>query len=205
MRAFTRTTGRVAVLDRPDVDTDQIASKECLKRIDRTGFGSELFRDWRLDEQGNPRSDFELNRPAFAGAKILLTGPNFGCGSSREHAPWAIRDYGFEVLIAQSFGDIFYSNSVKNGLVPITLTPEQVKHLMRLVDWEAGSEMTVDLEQQVIVGPDGEAIAFEFDPAARHRLVNGLDDVDLTLAHEDDVAAYEAVHAARVHTLTLPA
>jgi 3-isopropylmalate/(R)-2-methylmalate dehydratase small subunit len=193
----------VAVLDRSDVDTDQIVSKECLKRIDRAGFGSELFRDWRLDPDGNPRPDFELNRPAFAGAKVLLAGSNFGCGSSREHAPWALRDYGFEVLIAPSFGDIFYSNSVKNGLVPITLPPEQVKRLMELVDYEAGSELTVDLEQQVIVGPDGEAIAFGFDPAARHRLLNGLDDIGLTLQHEDEISDFEAQHPARVDTVAL--
>jgi 3-isopropylmalate/(R)-2-methylmalate dehydratase small subunit len=190
----------VAVLDRSDVDTDQIVSKESLKRIDRVGFGSELFRDWRFDPDGTPRPDFELNSPAFAGAKILLAGPNFGCGSSREHAPWAIQDYGFEVMIAPSFGDIFASNSVKNGLLPITLPPEQVKHLMELVDYEAGSEMTVDLEQQVIVGPDGEAIAFGFDPAARHRLLNGLDDIGLTLQHEDEIFAYEARHPAPVDT-----
>jgi 3-isopropylmalate/(R)-2-methylmalate dehydratase small subunit len=192
------------VLDRSDVDTDQIVSKECLKRIDRAGFGSELFRDWRLDPDGTPRPDFELNRPAFAGAKILLAGPNFGCGSSREHAPWALRDYGFEVLIAPSFGDIFYSNSVQNGLVPITLPLEQVKRLMGLVDYEAGSEMTVDLEQQLIVGPDGEAIAFGFDPAARHRLLKGLDDIGLTLQHEDEIDAFEARQPAPVDTFALP-
>jgi 3-isopropylmalate/(R)-2-methylmalate dehydratase small subunit len=203
VRAFTKTTGRVAVLDRPDVDTDQIVSKEALKRIDRTGFGDELFRDWRFDPGGNRLPDFELNNPAFAGAKILLAGPNFGCGSSREHAPWAIKDYGFEVIIAPSFGDIFSSNSVKNGLVPITLPQAQVKRLMELVDYERGSEMTVDLEQQLLIGPDGEAIAFDFDPAARHRLVNGLDDIGLTLEHAPEIAAFEARHASAVDTLAL--
>jgi 3-isopropylmalate/(R)-2-methylmalate dehydratase small subunit len=200
---FRRTTGRVAVLDRADVDTDQIVSKESLKRIDRTGFGTELFRDWRLGEDGRPRPGFELNNPAFADARILLAGPNFGCGSSREHAPWAIKDYGFEVLIAPSFGDIFASNAVNNGLVPITLPPEQVKHLMGLVDRENGSEMTVDLEQQLIVGPDGEAIAFGFDASARNRLLNGLDDIGLTLEHEPEIAAFERSHEPPVDTLAL--
>ncbi len=203
MKAFTKTTGRVAVLDRADVDTDQIVSKRSLSRIDRVGFESELFRDWRFDEEGNPRPEFELNNPAFAGAKILLTGANFGCGSSREHAPWAIKDYGFEVLIAPSFGDIFSSNSVNNGLVPITLPADQVKRLMALVDDEAGSEMTVDLEQQLIVGPDGEAIAFQFDAEARNRLLNGLDDIALTLEREPDIALFEESHAPRVDTLAL--
>jgi 3-isopropylmalate/(R)-2-methylmalate dehydratase small subunit len=203
VRAFTKTTGRIAVLDRADVDTDQIVSKRSLSRIDRVGFGSELFRDWRFDEEGNPRSDFELNNPAFAGAKILLTGANFGCGSSREHAAWAIKDYGLEVMIASSFSDIFAANSVNNGLVPITLPADQVKRLMELVDDKAGSEMTVDLEQQLIIGPDGEAIAFQFDAEARHRLLNGLDDIALTLEREPDIAAFEGSHRGRVDTLAL--
>ena len=203
MRAFTRSTGRVAVLDRADVDTDQIVSKRSLSRIDRVGFGSELFRDWRVDEEGNPRPDFELNNPAFAGAKILLAGANFGCGSSREHAAWAIKDYGFEVIIAPSFGDIFSANSVNNGLVPITLPADQVKSLMGLVDAQVGSEMTVDLEQQLIVRPDGEAIPFQFDAEQRHRLLNGLDDIGLTLERESDIAAFEVSHASRVDTFAL--
>jgi 3-isopropylmalate/(R)-2-methylmalate dehydratase small subunit len=203
MKPFVRTTGRVAVLDRPDVDTDQIIPKEFLKRIERTGFGQFLFNDWRFDETGAPRPDFELNKPAFAGAKILLAGPNFGCGSSREHAPWALQDYGFEVIVAPSFADIFVSNCVKIGLVPIVLPPEQVKQLMELVDDENGSEMTVDLEQQLIVAPGGEAIAFSFDAFQRHLLLNGLDDIGLTLQHEEAIREFEASHPPRVDTLAL--
>jgi 3-isopropylmalate/(R)-2-methylmalate dehydratase small subunit len=203
MRPFVRTTGRVAVLDRVDVDTDQIIPKEFLKRIERTGFGQFLFNDWRFDEQGQPRPEFELNKPAFAGAKILLAGRNFGCGSSREHAPWALQDYGFEVVVAPSFADIFVSNCVKIGLVPIVLPHDQVRQLMELVDQENGSEMTVDLEQQLIVAPGGEALAFPFDSFQRHKLLNGLDDIGLALQHEDAIAAFEASHPSRVDTLAL--
>ena len=204
MKPFRRTTGRVAVLDRPDVDTDQIMPKQFLKRIERTGFGQYLFYDWRLDEDGRPRPDFELNEPAFAHAKILLAGRNFACGSSREHAAWGLQDYGFEVIVAPSFSDIFVSNCVKVGLVPITLPPEQVRALMDLVDREHGTEMTVDLAEQTITA-GGEVVAFEFDPASRHRLLNGLDDIGLTLQHEPDIAAYEAGHRPRVDTTALPA
>ena len=203
MRPFTRTTGRVAVLDRPDVDTDQILPKQFLKRIERTGWGEFLFFDWRLDAEGRPRPEFELNAPAFAGARILLAGRNFGCGSSREAAPWALQDFGFEVVIAQSLADIFVSNCVKNGLVPIVLPADQVKLLMDLVDRENGSEMTVDLEDQTITAPGGELLAFPFDPSARHRLLNGLDDIGLALVREDAITAYESSHAARVDTLAL--
>jgi 3-isopropylmalate/(R)-2-methylmalate dehydratase small subunit len=199
VKPFVRVTAGAAVLDRGDVDTDQIIPKQFLKRIERTGFGEFLFFDWAKEP------DFVLNRPEYAGAKILLTGRNFGCGSSREHAPWAIQDYGFEVLIAPSFGDIFASNAVNNGLVPITLPPEQVKHLIGLVDHENGSEMTVDLEQQLVVGPDGTPIAFEFDPSARHRLLNGLDDIGLALEQESEIAAFERSHEPPVDTLALTA
>ncbi len=197
MKAFRRLTARVAVLDRPDVDTDQIVPKQFLKRIERTGWADALFFDWRKDPE------FELNNPAFAGAKILLAGRNFGCGSSREHAPWALQDHGFDVIVAPSFADIFVSNCVKIGIVPIVLPAEQVKQLMELVDREQGSEMTVDLEQQLIVAPGGEAIPFPFDPFTRQRLLNGWDDIGLTLRHEDAIAAYEASHPAPVDTLAL--
>jgi 3-isopropylmalate/(R)-2-methylmalate dehydratase small subunit len=197
MRPFVRTTGRVAVLDRPDVDTDQIVPKQFLKRIERTGWADTLFFQWRQDPA------FELNNPAFVGAKILLAGRNFGCGSSREHAPWALQEYGFEVIVAPSFADIFVSNCVKIGLVPIVLPPEEVRQLMDLVDRDQGSEMTVDLEEQTITAPGGEVLAFPFDPFQRHRLLNGLDDIGLTLGREADIAAFEAAHAARVDTLAL--
>jgi 3-isopropylmalate/(R)-2-methylmalate dehydratase small subunit len=203
VRPFARTSGRVAVLDRADVDTDQIMPKEFLKRIERTGFGEFLFFDWRFDEHGKPRPEFELNNPAFAGATTLLAGRNFGCGSSREHAPWGLQDYGFEVVVAPSFADIFVSNCVKIGLVPITLPAEHVHALMELVDRERGTEMTVDLETQTITAPGGEVLAFPFDPYQRHRLLNGLDDIGLTLEHEGAIASYEAAHAQPVDTRAL--
>ncbi len=196
MKPFVRTTGRVAVLDRPDVDTDQIIPKQFLKRIERTGWADGLFFDWRKDP------DFELNNPAYAGAKILLAGRNFGCGSSREHAPWALQESGYEVIVASSFADIFVSNCVKTGLVPVVLPAKDVQTLMDLVDREQGTEMTVDLEQQTITAAS-EVFAFPFDPGVRHRLLNGLDDIGLSLQHEAEIDAYEAAHAPRVDTLAL--
>jgi 3-isopropylmalate/(R)-2-methylmalate dehydratase small subunit len=184
VKAFTRVTATAAVLDRPDVDTDQIMPKQFLKRIERTGFGEFLFFDWAKDP------DFELNRPECRGAKILIAGRNFGCGSSREHAPWGLEDAGYEVVIAPSFADIFRQNCVKIGLVPIVLPAAQVKRLQQFV----GQELTVDLEQQVIEDPSGELTPFPFDAFERHRLLNGLDDIGLTLEHEAEIAAYEAAH-----------
>jgi 3-isopropylmalate/(R)-2-methylmalate dehydratase small subunit len=192
VRPFRRTTGTVAVLDRSDVDTDQIIPKQFLKRIERTGYGDFLFHDWRQDPE------FELNRPEYEGSTILLTGRNFGCGSSREHAAWALQDYGFEVVVAPSFGDIFASNAVQIGLVPIVLPAEQVRELME------ARELTVDLERQTITDPTGRTIEFPFDPFRRHCLLNGLDDIALTLAHEAEIAAFEARRAAPVDTAALP-
>jgi 3-isopropylmalate/(R)-2-methylmalate dehydratase small subunit len=178
VKAVHQVTGRVAVLDRPDVDTDQIIPKQFLKRIERTGFGEFLFFDWAKDPH------FELNRPEAQDAKILITGRNFGCGSSREHAAWAFQERGFEAIVAPSFGDIFRTNSIKTGLLPIVLPQEQVKELMG-----AGGELTIDLEQQT-VGP----FSFEFDPFERESLLQGLDDIAQTLKHEDEIAAFEAAH-----------
>jgi 3-isopropylmalate/(R)-2-methylmalate dehydratase small subunit len=192
MRAFRRTTGRVAVLDRGDVDTDQIIPKQFLKRIERTGYGEFLFHDWRQDPA------FELNRPEYAGATILVTGRNFGCGSSREHAAWALQDYGFEVVIAPSFGDIFAGNASQIGLVVIALPDDRVRELM------GTPELTIDLEAQTISDPEGRAIPFDFDPFRRHRLLNGLDDIGLTLEHEPAIAAFESGHRAPVDTKALP-
>jgi 3-isopropylmalate/(R)-2-methylmalate dehydratase small subunit len=189
VRPVRRITGRAAVLDRADVDTDQIIPKQFLKRIERTGFGEFLFYDWAKEP------DFELNRPEALGAKILLAGRNFGCGSSREHAAWALQDYGFEVAIAPSFGDIFRSNAVKIGLLPVVLPQDQVKELMSRV---ATSELTVDLEAQT-VGP----FSFEFDPFERHCLLNGLDDIARTLAHESAIAEFELRRPSPIATTAL--
>ena len=189
MRPFRRVTGRATVLDRADVDTDQIVPKQFLKRIERAGFGQFLFHDWARDPE------FELNRPEAQGAKILLTGRNFGCGSSREHAPWALQDRGFAVIVAPSFGDIFRTNCVKIGLLPVVLPQKQVKELMRQA---AGEELTVDLEAQTI-GP----FSFEFDAFERHCLLEGLDDISRALLHEDEIAAFEAAHPPPIETTAL--
>jgi 3-isopropylmalate/(R)-2-methylmalate dehydratase small subunit len=194
MKPLRTVAGRVAVIDRPDVDTDQIVPKQFLKRIERTGYGEFLFNDWRYDENGNERPEFELNRPEFRGASILLAGRNFGCGSSREHAAWALQDYGFDAVIAPSFGDIFRTNAGKNGMLAIALPEEDVDRMMESVDLDNGSEMTVDLERCVIVAPDGREVPFEFDEATRHRILEGLDDIAITLQHEDAITAYETAH-----------
>ena len=191
MKPLREVTGTVAVLDRPDVDTDQIIPKQFLKRIERTGYGQFLFFDWRLDENGDERPGFELNRQEFRSASILLAGRNFGCGSSREHAAWALQDYGFDAIIAPSFGDIFRTNAGKIGMLAIALPADEVERLMESVDLDSGSEMRVDLERRVIVAPDGREVAFDFDETTRHRILHGLDEIALTLQHEDVIAAYE--------------
>ncbi len=196
MRAFRAVTAPAAVLDRADVDTDQIIPKQFLKRIERSGFGEFLFYDWAKDP------DFELNRPEAKGAKILLAGRNFGCGSSREHAPWALQDYGFEVVVAPSFADIFISNCVKIGLVPIALASDQVKALMSAV--AGGGELTVDLETKLITARGDLAVPFEFDEFQRHCLLHGLDDIARALTHEGEIIAYEHKHPAAFATTALP-
>jgi 3-isopropylmalate/(R)-2-methylmalate dehydratase small subunit len=196
VKPISRVEGRVAVLDRPDVDTDQIIPKQFLKRIERTGYGQYAFFDWRFDEDGSERPGFELNQPPFEGARILLAGRNFGCGSSREHAAWALQDYGFDVVIASSFGDIFRSNAGKVGMVIVELSEERVKELMESVDLDRGSDLVVDLEALTVTTPSGEVIPFSFDESTRYRLLNGLDDIGLTLQHEDAIAAYEAAAGA---------
>ena len=194
MKALQRVSGRVAIIDRPDVDTDQIVPKQFLKRIERTGYGEFLFRDWRFDEDGRERPGFELNRPEFRNASILLAGRNFGCGSSREHAAWALQDYGIDAVVAPSFGDIFRTNAGKIGLLAIVLPDADVERLMESVDLDTGTEMTVDLERLVIVAPDGREVPFEFDESTRHRILNGLDEIALTLQHEDAITAYETAN-----------
>ena len=194
MEALDLIEGKVSVLDRADVDTDQIIPKQFLKRIERTGYGEFLFYDWRQDP------DFELNRPGCDGARILVTGPNFGCGSSREHAAWALEDYGFEVVIAPSFGDIFFSNAVQTGLVPVALPAAEVKALMATV---GDGDITVDLESQTIVDPGGRVVTFEIDPFVRTCLLNGLDSIGRTLQHESDIAAFEERSPSHVATTDL--
>ena len=195
MNALKQVTGRVAVLDRPDVDTDQIIPKQFLKRIERSGYGEFLFYDWMKDPS------FELSRPEYEGASILLAGRNFGCGSSREHAAWALEDYGFRIVLAPSYADIFWSNATKTGIAPIALAEDDLTRIKGAVAGE--NELTVDLETLEITHPSGLRIAFELDEFARHMLVNGLDDVGLTLQRDDRIAAYEQSHPARVDTLTL--
>jgi len=203
VKPFSRVTGRAAVIDRADVDTDQIMPKQFLKRIERTGFGQFLFHDWRFDPEGRPRPEFELWNPAYEGAKILIAGRNFGSGSSREHAPWGLQDYGFEAIVAPSFGDIFAANSLKIGLVPITLPPDEVKALMDSVDPVHGSELTVDLERLRITDGNGRELVFAFDEAQRHRLLEGLDDIAIALRREDEIAAWERSGRQAIDTTVL--
>jgi len=192
MEKFVKLTGIAAPLDRANVDTDQIIPKQFLKRIERTGFGEFLFFDWRyLDDGKTPNPEFELNAPALQGATILLADKNFGCGSSREHAPWSLLEYGFRSIIAPSYADIFYNNCFKNGILPIVLPEETVNALMQKAKANLGHQLTVDLESQTISDSDGLSIPFDVDPFRKHLLLNGLDDIGLTLQHEPDITAYE--------------
>ncbi|MCX7662702.1 MAG: 3-isopropylmalate dehydratase small subunit [Tepidimonas fonticaldi] len=207
MERFTIHKGLVAPIDRENVDTDAIIPKQFLKSIRKTGFGPNLFDEWRyLDQPGQPgvpesqrkpNPDFVLNQPRYRGASILLARKNFGCGSSREHAPWAIQQYGFRALIAPSFADIFFNNCFKNGLLPIVLPEATVDRLFHDVHAFPGYELTIDLERQVIVQPDGAEIPFEVQPFRRYCLLNGLDDIGLTLRHADKIRAFEAERLAR--------
>jgi 3-isopropylmalate/(R)-2-methylmalate dehydratase small subunit len=193
MEPFTKLTGIAAPLDRPNVDTDQIIPKQFLKRIERTGFGQFLFFDWRYESDGKtPNPDFELNRPQFQGATILVAGKNFGCGSSREHAPWALNQYGFRAIIAPSYADIFFNNCFQNGMLPIVLPEEQVETLMRRAQETPGYQVTVDLETQTITDTQGFSTQFDVNPFRRECLLKGLDDIGLTLEHEADISTYEA-------------
>jgi len=190
MERFTVHTGIVAVLDRDNVDTDQIIPKQFLKRIERTGYGDVLFFDWRFNAAGKPNLAFSLNAPQYSRASILLAGKNFGCGSSREHAVWALRDYGFRVVIAPSFADIFANNCVKNGVLTVALRPSEV---VALKDRDAAGRfhLTVDLQKQEVSSPDGFSARFEIDPFRRTCLLEGLDEIGMTLTHEKEIAAYE--------------
>ena len=192
MEPFRTHKGLVAVLDRINVDTDQIIPKQFLKRIERTGFGQFLFYDWRFLRDGTPNPEFELNQERFQGATILLGGSNFGCGSSREHAPWALQDYGFRVLLAPSFADIFFNNCFKNGLLPILLPESVLAQIREAVSAHSGYRLEVDLESQVIRADSGFTVGFEVDPFRKHCLVQGLDEVGLSLQLDDRIRDYEA-------------
>ena len=195
MQAFTTLTGLVAVLDRVNVDTDQIIPKQFLKTIKRTGLREGLFYDWRKRKDGSPDPEFFLNQPRYQGASILLARTNFGCGSSREHAPWAVLDYGFRAIIAPSYADIFYINCFKNGILPITLPDDQVDELFRRTEQNPGYQLTVDLESQTITEADDSLkLTFEVDPFRRECLLNGWDDIGLTLRFDDRIAAFEKTH-----------
>lgn len=201
MQAFTVHRGLVAPLDRENVDTDAIIPKQFLKSIKRSGFGPNLFDEWRYLDRGEPgqdpaarkpNPDFVLNQPRYRGASILLARKNFGCGSSREHAPWALDQYGFRAIIAPSYADIFFSNCFKNGLLPIVLSEAQVGKLFDEVAAFPGYQLTVDLERQVVVKPDGEELPFEITPFRKYCLLGGYDDIGLTLRHADKIRAFEA-------------
>jgi 3-isopropylmalate/(R)-2-methylmalate dehydratase small subunit len=210
MDAFTVHTGLVAPMDRNNVDTDAIIPKQFLKSIARSGFGPNLFDEWRYLDPGEPgqdaskrkpNPDFVLNQPRYGGASVLLCRQNFGCGSSREHAPWAIQQYGFRTLIAPSYADIFFNNCFKNGLLPVVLPESQVARLFDEVAAFPGYRLTVDLPRQVVVKPDGEELPFEVAPFRKYCLVNGFDDIGLTLRHADKIRAFEAERLARMHWL----
>jgi 3-isopropylmalate/(R)-2-methylmalate dehydratase small subunit len=189
---FVRHTGRLAALARANVDTDQIVPKQFLKRVERTGFGSALFFDWRIRADGSPNPDFELNHPSARGASILLAGENFGCGSSREHAVWALREYGFRAILAPSFADIFFANCCQNGLVPVRLLPQEIAELFRRHQAAGGEyQLTVDLEEQRVHDGLGFRTAFGMEPYRRNMLLRGLDEIGSTLLLEDRIAAYE--------------
>ncbi|GAA6145341.1 3-isopropylmalate dehydratase small subunit [Thalassolituus maritimus] len=200
MKAFTVHQGVVAPMDRANIDTDMIIPKQFLKSIKRSGFGPNLFDELRYLDEGQPDADnsgrplnpdFVLNQPRYSGASVLLARENFGCGSSREHAPWALEDFGFRAIIAPSYADIFYNNSFKNGLLPIVLDEETVDRLFKETEANEGYQLTVDLENQKVVTPSGEEITFEVDDFRRHCLLNGLDDIGLTLQDADEIRAYE--------------
>ncbi|MBD7968104.1 3-isopropylmalate dehydratase small subunit [Paenibacillus gallinarum] len=195
MEAFTKLSGIVAPVDRVNVDTDAIIPKQFLKRIERTGFGQFLFYEWRFDQEGNEITSFTLNQPEFKGASVLLSRANFGCGSSREHAPWAIMDFGFRSVIAPSYADIFYNNCFKNGILPIKLSEEQVEDLFQRTSQHDGYQLNIDLENKTITDAYGLEIHFDLDEHRRQFLLQGLDDIGLTLQHADAISEYENKHS----------
>ncbi len=198
---FSSVTSSVVPLPRADIDTDQIIPARFLKTVNRAGLADQLFNDWRYQPDGSPNPDFVINRPEMAGRSVLLVGDNFGCGSSREHAPWALRAWGIRAVISSSFADIFRNNALKNGLLPIEVPPEELARLFALVDADSGTEIAVDLESQQVRLPDGSAIDFEVDSFARQMILAGTDELGYLLGMEERIAAYEAGHPQRVTTL----
>lgn len=192
MQPFTVYTGVVAPLDRADVDTDQIIPKQFLTGVNRSGYAEALFHDWRFFEDGSPNPDFVLNRPGYRDATILVAGRNFGCGSSREHAPWALRDHGFRAVVAPSFGDIFFQNSLKNGLLVVVLSEDRIATLMNRASDRGGYRLTIDLVDQLVKDQEGFEAAFRIDPFRRAAILRGIDDVEMILEHADRIGAYEA-------------
>lgn len=192
MKAYKNHTSVAALMNRSNVDTDQIIPKQFLKKVERTGFGIHLFHDWRFLDDGSENPAFELNKPAFKGAKILVAGDNFGCGSSREHAPWAIEDFGFNTIISTSYADIFYSNCFKNGILPIRVSKEVLAALMAEIDANEGVEFTVDLPAQTVTTPGGIVINVEVDEFRKQSLIEGADDISWTLKHETKISEFEA-------------
>ncbi len=191
MEPYQKHTSIAALMNRNNVDTDQIVPKQFLKKVQRTGFGAHLFHDWRFNADGSDDLTFELNKPAFEGAKILVTGDNFGCGSSREHAPWAIADYGFNTIISTSFADIFFNNCFKNVILPIVVDLNRLNALMEEIAANEGVSFEVDLKSQKVTTPGGNSFEFEVDPVGKHNLLEGLDDISASLKHTDKIDAFE--------------
>ena len=194
MQPYKKHESVAALMNRNNVDTDQIIPKQFLKKVERTGFGVHLFQDWRFNADGSDNAAFELNKPAFKDARILVTGDNFGCGSSREHAPWAIADYGFNTLISTSFADIFYNNCFKNGILPITVNHQQLDDLKQEIAANEGVRFAVDLQAQQVTTPAGNGFTFEIDPYRKENMLQGLDDIGLTLKCVDKIDQYEQQH-----------
>jgi 3-isopropylmalate/(R)-2-methylmalate dehydratase small subunit len=201
MEPYVKHESIAALLDRNNVDTDQIIPKQFLKEVRRTGFGKDLFFDWRYLKDGSENPNFELNSPAFKGARILVTGDNFGCGSSREHAPWAIEDYGINTIISTSYADIFYNNCFKNGILPIVVSKQELEELMKEIADNPGTKFTVDLKNQAVSTPGGTTINFEIDAFRKDALLKGLDDIALTLQHVDKIDSFEEKQKQQLHWL----
>jgi 3-isopropylmalate/(R)-2-methylmalate dehydratase small subunit len=200
MQKFDKLSGKIVAIPTENIDTDQIIPARFLKTISKAGLGASCFSDWRYNEDGSPSPDFILNQPAAKGAQILLAGDNFGCGSSREHAPWALMDYGFQAIISTSFADIFSNNALKNGLLPVVVDTDTHRQLLSLVEEEPDTAVTIDLEKQTVTLPDGRAVSFPIDSFSKTCLLDGIDQLGYLLKQEDKVLTYEQTHSTRVNT-----